>query len=125
MILAADAQVARSILLYQSNVDKISHLTEDKILACAGPRSDCVNFSEYIAKNIALYELNNSVKLGTKATANFIRGEVNGGLATPARQKQWETWLQQIISTRIALKALLLVTFSVVTRASRCRRFFL
>lgn len=76
MVLAADAQVARSILLYQNNVDKISHLTEDKILACGGPQSDCVNFREYIAKNIALYELNNNVKLTNKAAANFIRGEV-------------------------------------------------
>ncbi|CAM9163286.1 unnamed protein product [Ascophyllum nodosum] len=88
VILAADAQVARSILLYQSNVDKISHLTEDKILACAGPRSDCVNFSEYIAKNIALYELNNSVKLGTKATANFIRGELAAAIRKGPIQAQ-------------------------------------
>lgn len=75
-MVAADAQVARSILLYQSNIDKISHLSANKALACAGPQSDCVAFTEYISKNMALYELNNDVKLTTKAAATFIRGEV-------------------------------------------------
>lgn len=80
VVLAADAQVARSILLYQSNLDKISHLAEDKALACAGPQSDCVSFTEYVSKNMALYELNNDVRLTTKAAATFIRGEVRESL---------------------------------------------
>ncbi len=75
-MLAADAQVARSILLYQSNVDKIAHLSDNKALASGGPQSDCVSFTEYVSKNMALYELNNDVKLTTKAAATFIRGEV-------------------------------------------------
>lgn len=75
-MLAADAQVARSILLYKSDMDKIAHLSNNKALACAGPQSDCVSFTEYISKNMALYELNNDVKLTTKAAATFIRGEV-------------------------------------------------
>ena len=74
--MAADAQVARSILLYQSNVDKIAPLGDDMLLASGGPQSDCVAFTEYIAKNMTLYELNNDVKLNTKAAATFIRGEV-------------------------------------------------
>lgn len=76
VVIAADAQVARSILLYQSNVDKISALSDDKLLATGGPQSDCVAFTEYISKNMTLYELNNDVKLNTKAAATFIRGEL-------------------------------------------------
>lgn len=76
VVLAADAQVARSILLYKDTQDKIAHLADNKALACAGPQSDCVSFTEYISKNMALYELNNDVKLTTKAAATFIRGEV-------------------------------------------------
>ena len=76
VVLAADAQVARSILLYKNDMDKIAHLSDNKALACAGPQSDCVSFTEYISKNMALYELNNDVKLSTKAAATFIRGEV-------------------------------------------------
>lgn len=75
-MLAADAQVARSILLYKDTQDKIAHLSNNKALACAGPQSDCVSFTEYVSKNMALYELNNDVKLTTKAAATFIRGEV-------------------------------------------------
>lgn len=75
-MLAADAQVARSILLYKDTQDKIAQLADNKALACAGPQSDCVSFTEYISKNMALYELNNDVKLTTKAAATFIRGEV-------------------------------------------------
>lgn len=62
--------------MYKDNIDRIAALTEDKLLATGGPQSDCVNFSEYIAKNIALYQLNNDVKLSTKAAATFVRGEV-------------------------------------------------
>lgn len=68
--------MGRSILVYKDNIDRIPALTEDKLLAAGGPQSACVNFSEYIAKNIALYELNNDVKLSTKAAATFVRGEV-------------------------------------------------
>jgi hypothetical protein len=37
-VLAADAQVARSILLYQSDKDKIKALDSHKLLAAAGPQ---------------------------------------------------------------------------------------
>ncbi|CAM9840819.1 unnamed protein product [Sphacelaria rigidula] len=46
------------------------------LLASGGPQSDCVAFTEYISKNMTLYELNNDVKLNTKAAATFIRGEL-------------------------------------------------
>lgn len=76
VVLAADAQVGRSILVYQNNLDKVAPITEDKLMACGGPQADCMYFSEFIAKNIALYQLNNNVRLSTKAAANFVRGEV-------------------------------------------------
>lgn len=40
--------------------------------------ADGINFSEYIQKNIKLYELDNDIKLSTHAAANFVRREVNG-----------------------------------------------
>jgi 20S proteasome alpha/beta subunit len=54
-------------------------LDSHKLLAGAGVAADCVNFSEFIQKNLKLYELNNDCKLNTKAAANFIRGEVDDG----------------------------------------------
>mmetsp|Transcript_7535 Transcript_7535/g.11272 ORF Transcript_7535/g.11272 Transcript_7535/m.11272 type:complete len:192 (+) Transcript_7535:49-624(+) len=76
VVLAADSQVARSILLYQSDLDKIKELDEHKLLAMAGPQADCSVFGEYIHKNMTLYELNHDLTLNTHATANFIRKEL-------------------------------------------------
>ena len=43
----------------------------------AGAPADCVMFSEYVSKNMALYAINNDMSLSTHATANYIRGEVS------------------------------------------------
>lgn len=46
-------------------------------MAVAGPNCDLVNFTEYIAKNIQLYQLaNDGTKLSVHAQANFARGEL-------------------------------------------------
>lgn len=77
VILAADQINARSILTYQSNLDKVVQLSSHSAMGVAGPNSDLVNFSEYIAKNFALYELsNNGIQLSTAAQANFCRNEL-------------------------------------------------
>lgn len=77
VILAADQSNARSILVYQDNIDKIAALTSHSAMAVAGPNCDLVNFTEYISKNIRLYELaNDGTKLSVHAQANFARGEL-------------------------------------------------
>lgn len=46
-------------------------------MAVAGPNCDLVNFTEYVAKNIRLYELStDGTKLSVHAQANFARGEL-------------------------------------------------
>ncbi|CAM9259119.1 unnamed protein product [Choristocarpus tenellus] len=89
VIVAADAQVAKSILLYQTNLDKVKPLNDSIIMASAGPQSDCCTFTEYIQKNLALYELNNDLQLTTKAAAHFVRGE----LARALRKGPFQTQL--------------------------------
>lgn len=77
VVVAADQSNARSILIYQHTLDKIPQLTSHSMLGCSGPNADVVNFSEYIAKNLKLYELSNdNLKLSTRAQANFCRGEL-------------------------------------------------
>lgn len=77
VILAADQSNARSILTYQSNLDKITTLSPSSALGVSGPNSDLVNFSEYISKNLALYQLSNDgIQLSTHAQANYCRGEL-------------------------------------------------
>mmetsp|Transcript_36754 Transcript_36754/g.56457 ORF Transcript_36754/g.56457 Transcript_36754/m.56457 type:complete len:201 (+) Transcript_36754:93-695(+) len=77
VILAADQGNARSILMYQKNLDKITSLSGHTALACSGPHADVVNFSEFIAKNIKLYEFSkDGTVLSTHAQANYCRNEL-------------------------------------------------
>ena len=88
VVLATDQQNARSILVYQHNLDKISSLTARTAMGVAGPNCDLVNFTEYISKNLKLYELSNDYiddhkkELSTHAVAHFCRNE----LATALRR---------------------------------------
>lgn len=76
VLVAADAKAARSILVYKDDEDKMMQLDSHKLLLGAGPQSDRVEFSEYIQKNLKLYELRNGVRLDGSAAANFVRGEL-------------------------------------------------
>eukprot|EP01082_Thalassiosira_pseudonana_P008289 g7335.t1 g7335 contig24:389442-390708(+) len=77
VVLATDQVNARSILMYQQNLDKIAELSSHSAMGVSGPNCDLVNFSEYISKNLKLYELSNDgVQLSTHAQANFCRGEL-------------------------------------------------
>ena len=45
-------------------------------MGVSGPNCDMVNFTEYISKNLQLYQLQNEQKLSTHAQANFCRNEL-------------------------------------------------
>jgi hypothetical protein len=51
-------------------------LDDSKLLANTGPTADRHNFTEYIQKNMTLYELTNNLSLSTHAAANYTRGQV-------------------------------------------------
>lgn len=82
VLLAADASVARSIVVFKQDEDKIVFVDKTKAVALAGPQADTEVFSQYIAKNLALYRLNNHLTLDTHGTANYVRQE----LATALRK---------------------------------------
>lgn len=84
VILAADqTNAAFGILVNQTNLDKIAAITEHSAMAVSGPNCDLVNFTDYIQKNLQLYQLrNDGMHLSTKAQANFCRNE----LATALRK---------------------------------------
>jgi hypothetical protein len=46
VIIATDQSNARSILLYQQNLDKIKELTSHSAMGVSGPNCDLVNFTE-------------------------------------------------------------------------------
>jgi len=80
VLLLADSNAARSIVVFKNDEDKILALDKFKILATAGPVGDRVNFSEYIQKNIALYELRNELSLTVHAAAEFTRTQLADAL---------------------------------------------
>jgi hypothetical protein len=48
VIIAADQSNGRSILTYQTNVDKIAQLTSHSMMGVSGPNCDLVSFTEYV-----------------------------------------------------------------------------
>ena len=73
-LVAADCSAGRSIMVMKHDADKIVELDDYKIAGIAGPQTGTVMFSG-IRKNMALYAINNDMKLSTHATANYIRTE--------------------------------------------------
>ncbi|KAK3432675.1 hypothetical protein EUGRSUZ_D00194 [Eucalyptus grandis] len=84
-IVAADTSAVHSILVHKSNEDKIMVLDSHKLVAASGEPGDRVQFTEYIQKNVALYQFRNGIPLTTPAAANFTRGE----LATALRKNPY------------------------------------
>lgn len=75
-VLCADRHMSYSIIEMFDNEDKISKINESTILACAGPCADRSQFTEYIKKNMKLYELRNEVSCDTAAIAHWTRKEL-------------------------------------------------
>jgi 20S proteasome subunit beta 4 len=68
-------------------MDKIKEITSHSAMGVSGPNCDLVNFTEYISKNMSLYELKNEgTKLSIKAQAHFCRNE----LAVALRQGPYQ-----------------------------------
>ncbi|XP_031475650.1 proteasome subunit beta type-2-A-like [Nymphaea colorata] len=81
-VIAADTSAVNSILVHKSNEDKIMILDSHKLMGASG---DMVQFTEYIQKNVHLYQFRNGIPLTTAAAANFTRGE----LATALRKNPY------------------------------------
>ena len=64
VLLAGDATCARSILVFQHDIDKLVELDSHKCMVGAGVAADNSAFSEYVQKNMKLYELNKELKEG-------------------------------------------------------------
>ncbi|KAJ3669905.1 hypothetical protein LUZ60_010229 [Juncus effusus] len=84
-LVAADSSAVHSILVHKTNEDKIMLLDSHKLLGASGESGDRVQFTEYIQKNIHLYEHRNGISLSTHAAANFTRNE----LATALRKNPY------------------------------------
>jgi 20S proteasome subunit beta 4 len=86
VLMAADQEASRSIIIYKSDEDKLVELDSTKLLGIVGPTGDRVHFSEYIQKNLHLYALRSGVSLSTHATAKFTRNELANALRQSPKQ---------------------------------------
>ncbi|KAH0454568.1 hypothetical protein IEQ34_016492 [Dendrobium chrysotoxum] len=84
-VIVADTSAVHSILVHKSNEDKIMILDSHKLLGVSGEAGDRAQFTEYIQKNVHLYQFRNGIALTTAAAANFTRGE----LATALRKNPY------------------------------------
>ncbi|KAJ7546785.1 hypothetical protein O6H91_08G054400 [Diphasiastrum complanatum] len=76
VLLATDTSAVQSIVVQKTTEDKIMILDSHKLMALTGESGDRVQFSEYIQKNVLLYQFRNGIPLSTAAAANFTRGEL-------------------------------------------------
>ncbi|GJN23654.1 hypothetical protein PR202_gb11320 [Eleusine coracana subsp. coracana] len=84
-VVAADTSAVQSILVHKTDEDKVMVLDSHKLMGASGEPGDRVQFTEYIQKNLHLYQFRNTIPLSTAATANFTRGE----LATALRRNPY------------------------------------
>lgn len=76
-IIAADCTVARSIITYKHDEDKIMQASNSLVLASAGPVADRLAYSESMAANIKLYSLRNGIECDVSAAAHYCRRRVS------------------------------------------------
>ena len=75
VMLAADTNAARSIMVINQDLDKIKVMDSHKLLAVGGDPADCIQEPDYFQKNLALHTLRTGMPLSTHAFANYMRGE--------------------------------------------------
>ncbi|EGR33212.1 proteasome subunit beta, putative [Ichthyophthirius multifiliis] len=80
VILVTDSAVAYSIVKLKNTEDKIVNLDENKLMAMSGESAYRLQFSDYIARNIALFKYRNGTPLNTQECASFIRSELAYGI---------------------------------------------
>ena len=82
VLTAADATVARSIVLMKQGEDKSRLLNNNTLLLYSGEQGDAVQFAELIQKNVKLYSIRHGVDLTPPAVAHFVRREMADSLRT-------------------------------------------
>jgi hypothetical protein len=73
VLIAADSAAMRNVVKFKDTEDKIIEVDSHKLMGVVGPSGDRSNFTEFVLRNIHLYELRNGVPLSTHATANWTR----------------------------------------------------
>ncbi|XP_037958738.1 probable proteasome subunit beta type-2 [Teleopsis dalmanni] len=73
VMVAADTTYARSIVVMKEDENKIFNVSDNILMAAIGDAGDCVQFIEFIEKNVALYKMSNGYELTPKSAAHYTR----------------------------------------------------
>lgn len=76
VMLMTDMTVARSIVAYKHDEDKIYRLDRTKLLATTGEQASRSSFAEYIEKNMSLMRLRTDLEMSNDACAHYIRRQI-------------------------------------------------
>jgi 20S proteasome subunit beta 4 len=76
VMLMTDMTVARSIVAFKHDEDKIQRLDQSKLLATSGDHASRTSFAEYVEKNLALMRLKTDLDMSNNACAHFIRRQI-------------------------------------------------
>ncbi|KAJ3136529.1 Proteasome subunit beta type-4 [Irineochytrium annulatum] len=80
VLTASDSTSARSIVVQKQGEDKSRKLNDHNVVLFSGEAGDTVQFTEYLQRNVQLYEIRNGVALSTQAAASFTRRELANSL---------------------------------------------
>lgn len=81
-LVASDTKSGRGPVIMNTEVKKTFELNTHNVLLTGGELGDINNFSEFIQRNVQLYEKRYGVALSPKATANMTRNQLAGSLRT-------------------------------------------
>lgn len=85
VIMAADRNAARSIVVMKSEDNKFRDLSNNCTICYAGEPGDSTDFAEYIQANVRLYEKRNELPLSPHAIAHYTRRQLADALRTRSR----------------------------------------
>ncbi|XP_017075215.2 probable proteasome subunit beta type-2 [Drosophila eugracilis] len=85
VILASDTMKAKSVMWLDDDKSKIYRLTDYSIMSAVGDGGDCLQFSDFIARNLDLYKVTNGYDLTFRGTVHFIRNNLSAYLRSNAR----------------------------------------
>ncbi|KAF4588347.1 Proteasome subunit beta type-4 [Pleurotus pulmonarius] len=73
VIVASDTTAARSIVKMKIDEDKVKELGPHLLMAHSGEPGDTIHFSEYVERNIRLYNIRHNYSLSPSAAASWVR----------------------------------------------------
>merc|ERR1711892_62366 len=81
-LVASDTKAGRGPVIMNTEVQKTFKLNDHNVMLTGGELGDITNFSEFIQRNVQLYEKRFGVALSPTATANMTRSQLAGSLRT-------------------------------------------